>query len=691
MKKSWRSLLASSFVLLVGMACPNTALAQSYYYAYGSNPWTTPVPVPGGYVDAANGNLHIEIPIASMAERGSVPFRAALVYDSHIWQQVTTGSSTSWKPTNIPTYGWRLVTSGLPGTINYTTTFGGICVTNGHSVEWYKYTNFTWQPPSGRLITFNISTNDETCGNSTPSGDALANDGSGYHMYVITGNSVTVYAPDGTKVAPVVEDANGNFYTTPDSHGDVGDPLGRYPVSTTVNGSTTTYAVLNSQGGTSSFVVTWESVPVSTSFGQPGVTECNSSCAIAAIESIALPDGTSYQFTYDQGSTGTHYGTLTAVILPTGGTYTYIYENFKDAWNNQNMYLERAESEAVHRGTYGTWTFAPSVISNACPTTCSQSTSVTAPSGAVQSFTFDAILGNMWPYTETAGDQTVNISYTSSSGGSVFATGYKTTVTVPSGSLTKNTTLTYDTSNHGTVQTIKEWNFQSTGPTADRTTTYTYLADSNENIINKKLSIKLTNSAGTALGETDITYDGGSLTSKTGVINHDDVSFPATYTARGNPTLITTVPAITKTLTYDSTGQLLDSYDNNNNLTKFSYADAYYNDSSTGATSATPAGVTNAFPTAIVLPTNWGIAYTYFLGTSQVYTQSDQNGFTTTNHYLDTLSRPTSTQVPINATSYSWKMMSYAADSEVETDLYTGIDDASPSLSCSSCRHDQIP
>jgi len=683
MKNSWRVFLAAALLSLLVASCPNIALAQSYYYAYGSNPWTTPVPVPGGYVDAANGNLHIEIPIASMAERGSVPFRAALVYDSHIWQQVTTGSSTSWKPTNVinSNGGWRLVTSAMTGTINYTTTFGGICTVTVnhvvHSTDWYKYTNFTWQPPSGRLITFNISTNNATCGDMVPSGDALANDGSGYHMYVITGNSVTVYAPDGTEVAPVVKDPNGNFYYSGSQ-----DTLGRYPVNTTTSGSTTTYEVLNSQGGTSDYVVTWETVPVSTSFGQTGVTECTS-CAISAIQSIALPDGTSYQFTYDQGSTGTHYGVLTGMTLPTGGTISYSHENFEDAYNNHNLYVKTAAANG------GTWTFAPTVTSG-CPTSCTQSTTLTLPSGDEQTYAFGSILGNMWPSTETASDQTVNISYTTYSGSSVFATGYKTTETVPSGNLTKNITLTYDTNNHGTVQTIKEWNFGSTGTNPDRTTTYTYLVNSNKNIINKKLSAKLTNSAGTAFGETDITYDGNTLTSKTGVINHDDVSFPSTYTARGNPTLITTVPGITQTLWYDSTGQLVESFDNNSNITKFSYTDAYYNDNSTGATSATAAGVTNAFPTAIVLPTNWGIAYTYFLGTSQVYTHSDQNGFTTTNHYLDSLSRPTSTQVPINATNYSWKMMSYASSSEVEANAYTGIGDASPSLTCSSCRHDQI-
>ena len=100
------------------MICLGSALwaapvrAQSYAYEFGSNPWSVPVSVPGGYVDAANGNLHIEIPIASMPERGSIPFVAKLVYDSHIWAPGT----SSWLPTNVPGSwsGWRLVTTVTP-------------------------------------------------------------------------------------------------------------------------------------------------------------------------------------------------------------------------------------------------------------------------------------------------------------------------------------------------------------------------------------------------------------------------------------------------------------------------------------------------------------------------------------------------------------------------------------------------
>src|SRR5205823_5951292 len=97
----------------------------------------------------------------------------------------------------------------------------------------------------------------------------------------------------------------------------------RTSVTQTVNGSTTTYAVLNSQGSRSNFTVTTTSINVQTSFGQTGVTECGtppSVCTITVISGVGLPDGSSYSFGYDSGSTAGHYGLLTSMTLPTGGT-----------------------------------------------------------------------------------------------------------------------------------------------------------------------------------------------------------------------------------------------------------------------------------------------------------------------------------------------------------------------------------
>jgi RHS repeat-associated protein len=717
----WASAIGLAVIAIaIVLASPTSCRAQSYVYEYGSYPWTTPMAVPGGYVDAGNGNLHIEIPIASIPERGHVPFAAKLVYDSHIWQQV----SGVWQPTNVPNSwsGWRLITSASAGTHFNFTAKGGTCTIIDGKIQihpqYTTYNNFTWTAPDGHLIPFGaISTyyaptvDGFSCGTNVPTANALATDASGYHLYVTNYTSATVYAPDGTQVYPNVEDTNGNYYSTPNGNGDVTDTLGRTPIATTVNGSTVTYAVLNSQGTTSPFVVTTETIPVSTAFGQSGVTEYASTAPstdyLTVISEIALPDGTSYQFTYDQGLTSGHYGVLTGMTLPTGGAVSYTYGNFKDAYGNQNLW---AASSAWGGATGGTWSFAPIVLS-ACPTGCTQQMTEIGPSGEKSVYAFTLNDGawdtSTMSYDTTANGggllQTLTTSYNFSNPPYIVPTVVKTTLPVPGGSINQERSYTFDSSNFGNVTQLTESNFYSSTYAAYRNTTYNYLTNTDNNMVNKKESIWVcaggsacSISSNYAAG-TQITYDGATTSSVTGVIDHDDTNFGTSYNARGNPTTVQqmdggTTVAATTTLTYDMTGQVTSSQDNNGNVTKFNYTDSYFKDTSTGPSSTAPAGKTNAFVTQVTLPQpfNWTLGYGYYLGTSQVATKTDQNGVVTTNSYFDPLSRPTMTEVPINGTNYSWTMTSYAPSSETQADSYIGIADASPNLGCSSCRHDQV-
>lgn len=669
------------------------------------------MPVPGGYVDAGNGNLHIEIPIASMAERGHVPFVAKLVYDSHIWQQV----SGAWQPTNVlnSNSGWRLMTSAAAGSnLNYkiqSSTCERIVNRIITHPPFTTYEDFSWTAPDGHIIPFGtINTiNYGECGTSISTASGVATDASGYHMSVTNYTAATVYAPDGTQVYPYVEDTNGNYYSTPNSNGDVTDTLGRKPIATTVNGDTTTYAVLNSQGSTSDFIVTTETIPVSTDFGQSGVTEYFSTAPstnyLTVIQSIALPDGTSYQFSYDTGLTSGHYGTLTAMTLPTLGTVEYNYKNFKDAYGNQNIW---AASSSWGGATGGTWSYTPLVLQS-CPTGCTQQMTEVGPSGEKTVFGFTLNEG-AWDTSAASYDTTANgggllrtvaTAYNFSNAPYILPTTVTTMLPVSGGNVSQTKTYYFDSSNFGNVTQLTETNFSGT---AYRSTTYAYLANSDNNMVNKKQTISVCPgsaqcTSSTYVSSTQIAYDGATTSSVTGVIDHDDTNFGTTYTARGNPTTIQlmgggTAVSATTTLTYDMTGQVTSSQDNNSNVTKFSYVDSYFNDSSSGPTSTTPAGKTNAFVTQVTLPNpfNWTNSFAYYLGTSQAATKADQNGVVSTTHYLDPLSRPTMKQVPINATNYSWKMMSYAASSETQADSYSGIADASPSLTCSSCRHDQM-
>jgi len=126
-------------------------------------------------------------------------------------------------------------------------------------------------------------------------------DGTGYSM------SVTLSSQNGPPVITGVwdksgnnvlagEDTNGNFFSSTDE-------LGRSP-------------------GFAGSTIQSQNIPVYTAFGG---NEFNGT--VSVISSIALPDGRSYQFTYDQGTTQGHYGQITGITLPTGGQVGFSYIN----------------------------------------------------------------------------------------------------------------------------------------------------------------------------------------------------------------------------------------------------------------------------------------------------------------------------------------------------------------------------
>ncbi len=186
--------------LLCALALAFGSLARAqvdYSLQTGAPTFTTPSPVEMGFANLANGNLHLEIPLGSFPQRGRIGFSARLVYDSLIWKVVSNGSSRWWSPTNVPNSwsGWRLVTTADAGTVTPTSTAHN-CGTPYYNV----YSPFTWAAPDGSQHVFPITTQqDFGCGaTQTSSGDALAEDSTGYHMYVSNYTQAVVYAPDGS-------------------------------------------------------------------------------------------------------------------------------------------------------------------------------------------------------------------------------------------------------------------------------------------------------------------------------------------------------------------------------------------------------------------------------------------------------------------------------------------------------------
>jgi len=699
------------------------AEAQNYLTAGGTPTFAAPEPVELGFTDTANGGLHLEFPLGSFPQRGSkVPLTMKLMYDSNAQWYVgcAFGGGCAWYPnadgndwTFFPPSPWLKVSSGEPIFFS----IAGPFLCSERTIDATGTTRYYFTPG--------------TCG-----GDGYATDSSGYRD---VGSNVGVYAPDGTLVAPggngavsgcpqtCAKDSNGNYIL----YGPV-DTLGRTVVGNwqlCVSG-TCQFNVLNSQGGTSPYTVTPATINVKTNFGQFGVTEYTGT--IVVVQSIALPDGTAFTFKYDCDSTVSaqaqvcssaggqsgYYGLPTQVTLPTGGQSFYGWQTFADSYGNRARWLYTRQSAA------GFWTYFPQVISTCSSTQvgCQQKMTVSKPGGASTAYTF-TLNNGAWPGQIQSYDNSGNLLSTVNNTfdfsvacpfSGCYGAGYirlltsKTTVAVPAGaSITKQTTYSYDSPHTGNVTAVKEWGYYSgTSPTfpsvPDRATYTSYLITGTNNI-NRPLAVTICNNSGSdsncpgggsKVSQALYTYDSYSssacssgLVSVTGVVNHDDTNFGSGYTQRGNPTLIQSwVSGSTYLATqycYDATGQVLKAVDPAGNPTTYSYADNFFNETGASSMSSyTPPAPTNAYPKTITvggLTTTFG----YYFGSGRQAVFTDPNSITTSDFYSDPFDRPTQTVFPIG-----WSLANYT--SATQSDTYAPAADTVASISCTSCRHNQV-
>ena len=671
-------------------------LRAQYLSETGVPSFTTALPVELGFLNASNGNAHLTVPIGSFPQRGKVPFAAGLVYDSSIWQIVNNGSA-SWQPTNVGGSwgGWRLVTTADPGSTSF---FGTsyLCDTPPPYHSFTKYGGFNWTSADGTHHYFGIATEYDplVCDlGNIPSSDSFASDSSGYHMYVTNYTTVSaIYAPDGTQVYPSVKDTNGNYFST-DPNGNAIDTLGRTPITKTANGSTITYAVLNSQGQTSNYVVTTTSISVSTAFNQPGITEYSG--PLTVIQRITLPDNTFYQFGYDS------YGELNSITLPTGGQIAYGYTNYTDSFGN----IARWATSRVSGG--GTWSYTPAVITTcgSGQVGCQQKVTVTKPStdttvytftlnngawkSAVSSYTgastFLSTVSNTWDFSQPC-------SPSPCTGASkIRILTATTTLPTPGGNyVTSQTKTAYSDANTMNLASVKEWKFYAgaspTFPTIpDRETDITYHATFGNNITNRVSQTIVFDSTGTAVAQTNFSYDdSGTLFNSspaTGIAHHDDTNYSLSNTVRGNLTKIQPCTVLTAcgsnylltAMTYDTTGQVLSVKDPNTNTTSFGYADNFFKDVGDGPSYPPQAysapAPTNAYVTSVSPPLIPASTFGYYYYTGQQASAMDANGNTSYSHFFDSnFSRPTSTVLPDGG----WSYVSYAS-SETQADIYKGI------------------
>jgi RHS repeat-associated protein len=730
---------------LLGFSAPAVRAQEDPLQAIGIPSFSEQLPVESGYITPATGGLHLEIPLGTFPQRSGPPVKFALMYDSTIW---TTSGVTGWTVSIPPTKqwnnstlstafsgGWRLVSSADPGWTSFTTVTEGSCSKDDGAPEWAIFRDFVWTSPDGTTHSFpGVQTEqgfNTLCGNYTnmnqPTSGGPANDASGFHIYITNFRTINVFGPDGTQVYSGTntlgnpEDSNGNYFTL-DSSQNLIDTLGRTPITTSVNGNTITLGVLNSQDTRSNYTIALESVNAYTDFAASGSGHADNQGTLTEFQSIGLPDGTSYSFGYDSGTTQGHYGLLTSMTLPTGGQITYSYANFDDSESDVlGKHVTRALSARATPD--GTWTYTPGVLVQ-CYTntgaTCQQQMTVTGPppssNNAVYAF---AIALGAWPIeaqyyngavsspnllatiSQIFGSSTcVNVVSDCQNPVNIRKTAATTSLPLPGGTtLNQTTEYSWDTTNYGNLMQESEWNFYtgSLPTTADRTTTYSYLNGFPQNdIVDRPTNITVTSKSGSTVSETVNSYDGSALSTATGLTHHDDTNYGSSLTFRGNLTQVQklisgTSTYLTTSKLYDTTGNVTSSTDSNSNPTTYSYADNFFTDT---VDSLTPAAFSAPAPTnAYVKTVTQGSlvsTFGYYWGKGQKALATDPNLQTTYFHFYDSLDRPTSTKLPDGG----WTFSVYPSGSETQVDTGRGITSTTLTTNCpsttSACRHDQV-
>ncbi|MGH9554494.1 MAG: RHS repeat domain-containing protein [Terriglobales bacterium] len=539
---------------------------------------STGFPPYGSFADGAfdainrqNLNVNFGIPIGSSPGRG-LDFGFAVTHNSLLWKK----NGSVWSPvadaSSNPTWGW--VTEPSLGAVKYQTETEFCYETN----KWYTiYFDYSYTDPAGTKHSFPISTStappaDAICGLPPLSGSGSATDGSGYYMTAIQ-DTVTVYSPGGVKLTgsgpSTMTDTNGNYISkvvVSSSETHWKDTLGRIALKVVKSGSTITYQVLDPTGAYQTTNLNLQSFSIKTNFACSGVTEYNGTASLPV--SIALPNGRSYSFTYEDtpGFSGYKTGRVLRVTLPTGGYYEYQYPTTGNNGINCGDATVTSLTRVINDGTSSsTWQYARA------PVGANWETTVTAPqlpydAAANQSvFTFNSskqlITSKAYQGSAASGTllRTANTTWTSGAPSS--------TATILENNQQSKVDTTFDT--YGNLTQIIEYAFGSGTPgAAVRTTTLTYLLTSNytsRNIVNRVITqlVRTGGPTGTIKARVSVTYDGTSLTCITGAAQHNDSSYGCTFTYRGNPTTVqnwtnaaTPSGSITKNFYYDSLGNL---------------------------------------------------------------------------------------------------------------------------------------
>jgi RHS repeat-associated protein len=584
----------------------------------------------GGDLDSISmtgGGLSLHIPLVSFPQRGNLDLSFAVYATSKGWytrvNQVECANPSD--PNGCTPY-WVPIQRGSQPQFGTPPVEGA-----------YVTSNLDWEPDnecnsevSGNDLLYhwaaNVSSPDggvhqlgsgtSVNGTGCPQPPYRAFDASG----ILQSDINNIIMPNGTRFTynssalTAVTDANGNRITMNSNFSAFTDTLGRVvpllpstlssDVSTCPSGtaSSKTWAVPGLAGGTRTFKLCYSSVRIFTNFGQ-GATEYTGGNNLL-LTAIVLPDLTMWTFGYD------HYGDITRLGLPTGGSISYAYAIGPNiGCDTPVSMIVTSRTVDANDGTGGhTWTYSYSLPTNAPGTMV-----VTSPEGNDTVHT----IGD--PVTGQAGcfmvDRQVQLYQGSRNGGTLLktvATQYsalpnnlgvqgggapnvvptQVTVTSRDGHSSKIVN-TWDSTNtvapYGTAQPVvlgsllqrDEYDFSNT---LARSTVNRYLWQDNPpylpiNFVSLKSSVTLKDGAGNQVAQTTYGYDDVSRIFAYG--NTVGQGAAPAGSARGNLNYVsrwmnTTNTMITTTTNVYDTGEPYQTIDPLGHVTTFSYSPGFY-------------------------------------------------------------------------------------------------------------------
>lgn len=312
--------------LLLALLCASAVFGQA---TTGTPPFGAYQTVGFGNLNVQNLNVNFVIPVYTKAGRAGLNFSLPITYNSLIyypsggaWVVVTnnSGSPTWGWQTNYPasaSVGWTQINVACKiGTQIYTGT--------KDFLYWYKDRSGTKHLFS-QIVTYGGGVDTE-CG-YTDVYSGYADDDSGYYM---TTQGLAVYDVHGNNVTNVATttDTNGNYETiaTNGSTTTFTDTLGDTALTVdVVSADETDYEYTNPSGGTSTVKLLSTSFSIKTAFGCSGITEYTGTATLPT--ELEFPDGSSYQFSYEQtpSKSGYYTGRIASITRPTGGVISYTY------------------------------------------------------------------------------------------------------------------------------------------------------------------------------------------------------------------------------------------------------------------------------------------------------------------------------------------------------------------------------